>query len=149
MKLFIRIKDGLPFEHPIFEDNFKTAFPKIDINNLPSDFALFERIEQPSLGAYEVYEGVTYEWFDGVVKDVHHVRQMTTEEKTEKQEAYKQFWNEKWGYASWTFNEEKCVFDPPIPYPEDADTVPYVWDEENQTFVAQDVSQPTGVSNGS
>jgi hypothetical protein len=31
-----------------------------------------------------VYEGVTYQWFDGVVKDVHSVRPMTDEERTTK-----------------------------------------------------------------
>lgn len=137
MKLFIRIKEGQPFEHPIFEENFKAAFPKIDVNALPSKFALFERVEPPELGVYEVYEGVTYEWVGDVVKDVHHVREMTQEEKTEKQNAYKQFWNEKWGYPSWAFNEEKCLFEPPIPYPKDVDTIPYLWDEESQAFEPQ------------
>jgi hypothetical protein len=44
MNLYIQIKDGQPFEHPIFEDNFIQAFPNVDINNLPLEFAKFRRI---------------------------------------------------------------------------------------------------------
>jgi hypothetical protein len=33
---------------------------------------------------YEVYEGVTYQWFDDIVKDVHNVRPMTDEERAAK-----------------------------------------------------------------
>lgn len=81
-KLFIQIRDGAPYEHPIFESNFREAFPHVDLNNLPSEFAVFERVPQPTINDYEVLEGVTYEWVDGVVKDVWHVRSMTDEEKT-------------------------------------------------------------------
>lgn len=80
MELYIRIVNGQPFEHPIVGDNFRQAFPEIDVNNLPSEFARFERIEQPIIGLYQVYEGVVYKWFDGIVKDTHHVRAMTEEE---------------------------------------------------------------------
>jgi hypothetical protein len=85
MELYISIVNGQPFEHPIFGDNFKQAFPEIDVNNLPPEFSRFERIEPPTLGLYEVYEGVTYAWVDGIVKDVHHVRPMTEEEIIAKQ----------------------------------------------------------------
>lgn len=81
LELYIQIRDGQPHEHPIFADNFKQAFPDVDVNNLPADrFAKFIRVAQPELGIHEVYEGVTYEWVDGVVKDVHRVRPMTEEE---------------------------------------------------------------------
>ena len=83
MNLYIRIKDGQPFEHPIMEDNFIQAFPDIDVNNLPPEFARFERIEIPFPEPYTVYVGVTYEWVDGIVKDVHHFRPMTEEERAE------------------------------------------------------------------
>jgi len=84
MELFIQIRDGQPFEHPIFGDNFREAFPHINTDDLPSEFAKFERIEAPLIGAYEVVEGPTYQWVDGVVKDVWAVRAMTEEEKTAK-----------------------------------------------------------------
>lgn len=84
MELYIRVQNGQPVEHPILGDNFKEAYPHIDVNNLPSDFARFVRIEQPAIGLFEVYEGVTYELVGNVYTDVHHVRSMTEDEKTQK-----------------------------------------------------------------
>jgi hypothetical protein len=46
MELYIQIRNGQPFEHPILGDNFRQAFPKIDVSNLPPEFAKFERILQ-------------------------------------------------------------------------------------------------------
>jgi hypothetical protein len=85
LELYIQIRDGQPFEHPIFADNFKLAFPDVNINELPADrFAKFIRVDAPVPDTYEVYEGVTYQWVDGVVKDVHSVREMTDEERAAK-----------------------------------------------------------------
>lgn len=85
LELYIQIRDGQPHEHPIFADNFKLAFPEVDVNNLPADrFARFIRVAQPEIGPYEVYEGATYQWVDGVVKDIHNVRPMTDEERAVK-----------------------------------------------------------------
>ena len=90
------------------------------------------RIEAPVAGVYEVYEGVTYEWQDGLVTDVHHVRAMTTEEKTAKQNEVKAQWAANEGFASWTFDEETCSFQPPVTYPNDGKT--YRWDEETTSW---------------
>lgn len=134
MRLFIRIKDGQPFEHPIFEDNFVQAFTEIDLENLPEEFAVFERIPMPQIGTYDFYEGVSYEWDNGVVKDVHHVRSMTNEEIAEKQEFIKDSWNSNPNsFKSWVFDEEKCMFIPPIPYPNDRKF--YRWDESVTNWV--------------
>lgn len=84
MDLFIQIRNGQPYEHPILGDNFRHVFPELDVNNLPPEFAKFERIQNPrNAGPYEVDE-VSYQWVDGVVKDVWTVRQMTQEEKDAK-----------------------------------------------------------------
>jgi len=64
MELYIRIKNGQPFEHPILGDNFRQAF------------------------------GCTYEWDGDTVTDVHHVRDMTPAEKTAKQDTAKANWLE-------------------------------------------------------
>ena len=83
MKLFIKIIDGQPFEHPIVEENFVLAYPHIDVNNLPSDFAHFERVEfdENSL-SLDVYESpyTQYEWVGNVVKDVWYKRPMSAEQ---------------------------------------------------------------------
>jgi hypothetical protein len=84
LELYIRIRDGQPHEHPIFADNFRDAFPDVDTENLPDTFAKFIRVDAPVLGTYEVYEGVTYQWVNDVVKDVHSVRPMTDEERSAK-----------------------------------------------------------------
>lgn len=131
MELFIRLKNGKPFEHPILGDNFREAFPHVDTNNLPDWAARFERVEPPSVGTYEVYEGVVYEWSGSIVKDVHRVRPMTPEEKAAKQESVKASWSET-GFPSWTFDEASCSFQPPIPFPQDGEI--YRWDEPTQSW---------------
>jgi len=84
MELYIQIKNGQPFGHPILEDNFQQAFPQIDVNNLPAEFARFERVEQPNTAGPFQIEEVAYQWVDGVVKDVWTAREMTGAERTEK-----------------------------------------------------------------
>ena len=132
MRLFIRIKNGEPFEHPILENNFKAAYPEVDVSNLPAEFARFERVEPPIAGPYEVYEGVSYEPFSGVYRDVHHVRPMTGEEKISKQNTVKTDWAKNNGYASWVFNEDTCLFDPPVDHPDNG--VYYVWNESTVSW---------------
>ena len=126
MELFIQIKDGQPFEHPILGDNFRQAFPNIDTNNLPPEFAKFERVDCPVLGEYEtlVSENPTYELIDGVYKDVWHKRDMTVEERESKKQAEIKNLQEAWAarpqvenWSAWVLNEETIAYDPPIPRP--------------------------------
>jgi len=145
MELYIRIKDGAPFEHPILGNNFRQAFPDVNTNNLPPEFAPFTRIE-PTIDVYKVYEGVEYQLQeDGSCMDVHTIRDMTAEEKTAHQDAVKDDWEVN-GYASWVFNEDTCSFDPPEPYPDDGELdedMPYptiegkvyYWDEDTLSWV--------------
>lgn len=84
MELYIQIRDGQPYQHPILGDNFREAFPHIDVNNLPSEFAKFIRHEpQRNASVFEVDE-VKYEWVNGVVQDVWSVRPMTDDERAVK-----------------------------------------------------------------
>ena len=132
MRLFIRIVDGKPFEHPIMEDNFVLAFPDIDMDNLPPEFAEFVRIGPPTvLGPYQRYDGVTYEWESNKVRDVHHIYEFTEAEKIEKQNQVKEDWAQN-GYPSWIFNEEACAFISPVPYPDDGKK--YIWKEETLSW---------------
>lgn len=133
MNLYIQLQNGEPVNHPIVEENLRQAFPEMDLNNLPETFARFERVVPTMLGIYEVGEGSTYEWADGVVKDVHHRRAMTLEERTAKQDAVKADWQQIGGFASWIFNEEMCRFEPPVPYPSDGKV--YVWNEPATSWV--------------
>ena len=36
-------------------------------------------------------------------------------------------------YDSWTLNEDTCLWDPPVPYPDDGNT--YTWDEDAGDWV--------------
>ena len=108
MKLFIRIIDGIPFEHPIVEENFCQAFPHIDINNLPPEFAPFERVELQRAGPYEEYLNTTYELVGSVYKDVHHFRQFSQEERAQKIAITQELPHPD----GWIFSEERCEWIP-------------------------------------
>jgi len=77
MKLFIKIKDGQPFEHPIIESNFRQAFPNIDVDNLPPEFARFVRVQkpEPDEGKHIVRVECRYEWVGDEVTDVWYIEQ--------------------------------------------------------------------------
>lgn len=85
-ELYIQIRNGQPYEHPILADNFREAFPDVDVAALPNEhFARFIRLPKPPLGAGQVYGETTYEWDGDVVTDVHHAREMTDGERAERQ----------------------------------------------------------------
>jgi hypothetical protein len=129
MELYIQIRNGQPFEHPIFGDNFRHAFPGIDVDNLPPEFAVFQRIPQnvqPEV--FEVAE-VSYQWFDKIVKDVWSVRPMTEQEKAEKIAQYKA----NPPFPSWTLDETTLIYSPPVPKPTDGKL--YRWDEPTLAWV--------------
>jgi hypothetical protein len=110
MRLFIRVSDGNPVGNPIFEGNFVEAFPGVDIDNLPQEFAEFIRVPPPVLDRFEVYEGVTYEKVGDKFTDIHHVRPMT---EAEKQAFIEQLKGQSPG-PQWRWNEKqlKWVFSP-------------------------------------
>ena len=149
MEYFIQIKDGQPFEHPIDKENFLQAFPTVDIDNLPADFARFERVAMPKLNPYDEYTGLTYEWDNGVVKDVHHISEVSAEIKAEKIASVIAAWEAspyKALYPSWTFCEPCCCFEPPTPMPKDGSR--YVWDEASLSWLSIDNStQATEIVN--
>ena len=157
MELYIRIKDGKPFEHPILGDNFRQAFPNIDTENLPPEFARFVRVDRPKLNAFEVYVDCTYELVNGIWTDVHQIRAMTAEERTvvETRNAvlalpampttggpwrFDRITND-WVIAteppfpSWVIRADGLRYVPPIPRPEGQ----YRWDEATLSWVAFNV----------
>lgn len=110
MRLFIQVRDGQAFEHPILDENMREAYPHIDQNNLPDTFAEFIRVPPPHIDRFEVYEGVTYEKVGTHFTDVHHVRPMTGDEKAAKIEQIKAI---KPG-DNWRWDEEKLAYLPPL-----------------------------------
>ena len=122
MKLYIETENGQPKNHPAFEDNLLQAFGAI-----PDHWVPFKRIEKPELGAYDVLEAEQpeYQLDKGVFKDVWLIRSMTVEEIATKKANTIAEWNNR--FLSWVFNDTKCIFEPPVPYPQDSKQ--YYWDE--------------------
>ena len=83
MNCYIQIKNGVPFEHPIMEDNFRQAFPDIDVNNLPPEFARFTRKERVVEGTGERYQTMDSKYVQNgdAWEDEWHFRDMNEEEK--------------------------------------------------------------------
>jgi hypothetical protein len=137
MELFIRLKNGQPFEHPISADNVKLSFPEIDFNNLPDYFAPFVRVASPELGVYEVLvsETSTYEIENGVCRDVWVTRNMTDVEKSKLQENTKKQWasqSDNANFTAWTFDEATCSYLPPTPRPNNGN---FFWQGTTSSWV--------------
>lgn len=117
MNLYIEIENGTTKNHPAFEDNLIQAFGVI-----PARWEPFIRVERPVLGVYELMEPdePVYTKVNGVWVDVWHKRDMTTEEKTAKQQAVIAAFNaqdQASNWSTWTFDEATCAMNPPIPRP--------------------------------
>ena len=143
MSLVIQIRDGQPHEHPISIENFITAFPHLDVNNLPSNFAKFERVPRPIEGPYEELIGLSYQWVGNMVKDVWEMRQFSEQEIIDKQNFVKARFAELFpNVLSWTFDETRCGFVCPVPYPQIPQNMVqvanndfYVWKEDSLQWV--------------
>lgn len=132
MELFIKLLNRHPVEHPIIRENMETSYPDVDLDNLPEDWARFERVTCPRLGTYETAECV-YEWDGDVVKDVWYIHEMSEVEKQQKQARIKKSWQEDGGFANWIFDEETCTHKPPVAMPSDGKN--YMWIQEATNWV--------------
>lgn len=150
MELYIRLVNGKPIDHPIMKENMISAYPHVDLDNLPDNWARFERVPQPRTGPYQLAT-VEYGWENGVVKDIWTVTDMSTEEKQAKISTVQENFAADGGFASWVFDEERCCFVPPEPLPADMvkETVipepypktgkAYIWDIDQERWVEQKI----------
>lgn len=121
--LFIRVENGQPVDHPVIEWNLRMFHPDLDPHNPPAPYEKFNRVDPPDGGRWSVIEQLPYAKVDGVWSDVFSVRAMTEEEK----DAVRA--NIRAGFVfadQWTFDEDKCEWIPPVPYPTDGKQ--YYWD---------------------
>jgi predicted HNH restriction endonuclease len=84
MDLYIKILNGKPVDHPLLGSNL--VYLKVDLSNLPEDYAVFHRVEKNvTPNRFEIVYS-TYEWNTDktAIQDVWHVRDMTDSEKDEK-----------------------------------------------------------------
>lgn len=133
-KLYIKIKNGEPYQHPIVESNLLACRPDIDLENLPGDIAVFERAKDTIIGPYQELVETKYVWKDGIVTEEHILRDFTEDEKTIKIWIVQNDWKTKGpGFPSWIFDEESCRYVPPVPIPPD-EYKPYRWDENSKMF---------------
>ena len=79
MKLYIKIQNNEPVDHPYLEDNLLECYN----GTIPEEYVLFNRIVAPELGLYEKNQTVTYELVDGVYSDVWRCEQMDEAERKE------------------------------------------------------------------
>jgi len=141
MKLFIRVIDGSPFEHPVTEETMFLAFPDVDLNNLPPAWAEFVRAQKPAIGVYQKYvnQDAVYEVVNGKYTDVWHITDMTAEEKAAKQQAEKDAWAAdpvSTELTGWVFSDELCLYVAPIPRPSDDVTKSkYFWQGTTLSWV--------------
>lgn len=137
MNLYIQVKDGLPFEHPVLESNLRQTYPLASYKNIPEGFAKFTRILKPKVGPYEMCKSGPYIWCEEgqCFKDNWTVRPMTHTEKVNK---IRSVWLSKGGYDSWIVNEDTYEMEAPTAKPDDGQE--YEWDEETLSWVLP--SQP-------
>jgi hypothetical protein len=89
MIFYIKVENGNPVNHPSSEENLLQVF-----GTVPSNYELFERVQAPLFGdeidenKYKILASETpsYEKVDGVWKDVWVVRDMSDDEKADKDE---------------------------------------------------------------
>ena len=125
MQLIIKLENEQPVGHPMMLENFQACFPEIDVSNLPDNYKFFERVQKPLVNAYEIVaDEPEYHLVGDIVKDVWQIRPMTDEEKQAKIDetlAGKP-------HDTWIFNEELCIWEPPVPYPDDGKD--YTWRDD-------------------
>ncbi len=110
MDLFIRMKDGEPFGHPLSADNLRQVFPDFDAANPLPDFALFiPSLPDQSDGVYRTCD-LRYRRAGDVVKGVWEFRDMTEEEGAKEIALVKSC---KPDGDQWVFNETLCEWQDP------------------------------------
>lgn len=132
MELYIQVENGNTVNHPALRDNLLQAF-----GTIPDNWQPFVRVNSPKLEIYQVLANTepTYQFVDGVWTDVWQIREMTDEEKLQKQNEVKEIWNarpNRENFSAWTFDEDTCEFVPPIPKPTDGKQ--YYWDGTSNSW---------------
>jgi len=161
MKYFIKVDSNNDYSgHPIKESNLRQAFPSLDFSSgNPAGYLEFIRVPEPKLGPYEQFDeskgaatsegfahnGLEYKLVDGKYTDFWNIIPISDEDKKTKQANAKlDFENgPNKDFTSWTWNEEKCEVEPPVPYPNLPDGS-YEWNESNLCWdETEDGTTPT------
>jgi hypothetical protein len=135
MNYYIEVDEfGNTKNHPAMEDNLLQVFEEI-----PNNWEPFIDLSKPEPGPYQNIEGLeTYVKVNGSWVRDYRLVDMTDDEKIEKQNAIKELWAKQFKLKSWTFNEELCWYEPPIPYPGDVNdplSKVYTWNEDELNWI--------------
>jgi hypothetical protein len=149
MNLYIEIENGVPKNHPAFENNLFEAFGEI-----PANWEKFVCVERPIPDEYELLESdvSAYQKINDTWTDVWLLRTMTAEEKViknqeKKQNAinnYKASWAQlpqRDNFSAWVFNEETIKYEPPIPRPNDREVI---WSGANNGWIDKPIKPNDG-----
>jgi hypothetical protein len=133
MILYIQIENGVPINHPAYEENLLNAF-----GTIPVDWERFVRVKQPTPSVYKTFDDpdYVYEKIDGAWTDVWRLRDMTPEEKLIKQAEVKEWWASRRqleNFSAWVFDEATCDYVPPFPRPDDGKF--YFWQGITSSWV--------------
>lgn len=122
--LYIKVEAGLPINHPAYKANLIDAF-----GSVPDDWEPFIRVPDPTITDRTVvleHPEPVYRKVDGVWRDVWYTRPKTAEELAAEKEAILAPIREQWAnrpyahnFTAWVFNEEKRMYEPPVPRPTD------------------------------
>jgi hypothetical protein len=133
-RMYIQVRNGGPFEHPILEDNMRWIFPDFDPDNPPEGYEEFVRVPMPEPKPFEIHTMTAYEKrSDGMWTDVHYVRPMVDHERTAvltHAETYRPF-------PSWILNEDTLAWEAPKKPPAGR-KYRYNWNEGTQEWVRGD-----------
>ena len=118
MNLYIETENDQTKNHPALESNLLQAFGSIPVHWEP-----FTRVARPVPGVYEILESEepAYEKVNGIWTDVWALRELTVAEKTAKQQAVRDDFNDRpqaENWSAWTLDEATCMMIPPITRPE-------------------------------
>lgn len=131
MKLYIRIENGQPVDHPIADWNLQMFVENLDYDSPPEGFMKFIREYPPVVGPLERLE-TRYEIKDGICYDVHTIIPLSDEEKRVKIEEFKSQVPKP--FPSWILDEPRLQWVAPIPLPEN-NLSNFYWNEETLSWV--------------
>lgn len=129
--LYIQVKNGMPYQHPVTESNLRMLYPDLDPDMPPEGFEKFIRNPTPEVGPFDVYEGTEYLKIDGIYQDHHKITSMTSAQKQEKIRVMR----ETFPFANtWSLNETTGVWTPPKPAP-NVDGRNFIWSDQQMDWI--------------
>ncbi len=137
--LYIKIgKDGKPETFPVIEMNLRDLYDDFDPANPPDGFVRFYLTPKPELKGEELYGHLEYahspelseKLNQEVWHEVHHVKNITKEEKEQIIEEFKKL---NPILEDWVYDNETASLIPPIPKPNDGKE--YFWNTDQKMWM--------------